>query len=617
MAVPPSDLRPINVPSLGSSLDTGFLGIERSLTGRLWRQRPAPEGLYRPLQQRFDLSLPLAQALVGRGFTADTAAAYLYPTLKDLFPDPSSFLDMDKAVDAVLSALDAGQKITIFADYDVDGATSGALLVRWFRHMGHEVPIYVPDRLTEGYGPSRAAFSKIKDQGTDLVITVDCGAAAYDAIDFATTIGLSVVVIDHHLMREDPPRCLAVVNPNRPGCNSGQGNLAAAGVVFVLLAALNREARARGLFASQAEPSLLNWLDIAALGAICDVTPLFGFNRALAQKGLSVMARWANPGLKALNQVAGGKGSAGTYEAGFLLGPRINAGGRIGRADLGANLLSTDDPILAEQLANELDRLNVERREVEAAVTLEAQHQLDQKLALMPDCPVLLAIGEGWHPGVIGICAGRLRERYRRPVIVIGLDPATQMAKGSGRSHPGVNLGQAVAKAFEQGLILAGGGHAMAAGLTCRHDQLDGLEAFLHTHLMEASHEARISEAVEIDCLVSPASATRALCDQFQIMAPFGPSNPEPLFALSDLKISFSSVMGQGHIRCELVDEDGAKIKAIAWRAAETDLGRRLLSREGRVHVCGRLRPDDYMNRRGVQLEIEDLADPRQSVTCG
>ncbi len=347
------------------------------------------------------------------------AGDYLQPTLKALFPDPSSFLDMDRAAE-IVDALERGRRVTVFADYDVDGASSAALLVRWFRALGHELPIYVPDRLTEGYGPSPAAFRHLRDQGTELVVTVDCGAAAYDAIACAAEIGLEVVVIDHHLMREDPPKAAAVVNPNRPGCNSGQGNLAAAGVAFVLLAALNREARRKGLFAGRTEPDLRQWLDLAAMGAICDVTRLTGFNRALAAQGLKVMSGWANPGLRALMAVAKAEGPAGVFHAGFILGPRINAGGRIGRADLGARLLSTDDPLEAAALAEELDALNASRKEVEARVTEEAVAAIERAESRPADLPAIVVRGEGWHPGVVGIVAGRLRERYRRPVIVIG-----------------------------------------------------------------------------------------------------------------------------------------------------------------------------------------------------
>jgi single-stranded-DNA-specific exonuclease len=588
---------------------TGFLGVARSLTGRMWRQRPADAEAVRRHQLAGGLSEPIARALASRQIAPEGAANYLSPTLKALFPDPSSFLDMDRAAEILVDALERGRPMTVFADYDVDGATSSALLVRWFRAMGRELPIYVPDRLTEGYGPSPAAFRRIRDQGAELVVTVDCGAAAHEAIEAATALGLEVVVIDHHLMRADPPAAAAVVNPNRPGCNSGQGVLAAAGVSFVLLAALNREARRRGLFADRKEPDLRQWLDLAALGAVCDVTQLVGFNRALAAQGLKVMSSWGNPGLKALLQVSGAKGGAASvFHAGFILGPRINAGGRIGRADLGARLLSTDDPAEALALAEELDALNASRKQVEQEVLDEACEIIAR--AGRQDDPVLVVAREDWHPGVVGIVAGRLRERHRRPAIVIGLDRACGIGKGSGRSQPGVNLGRAVQAAFEEGLLLAGGGHAMAAGLTVRADRLEPLTAFLCERLQADCARATEQDAVEIDALVAPGAAGRALYEDFQRLAPFGPGNPEPVFALGEVLVQQPMAMKGGHIRCTLADGAGSRLRAVAWRAGETELGRRLVQ-GGALHLAGRLKPDDYKGREGVELEIEDAADPR------
>jgi len=589
-----------------------FLGVSRSLSGRAWRQRTADAQIARDLALRLDLSEPMARALAARGVNVDTARDYLEPTLKALFPDPSSFMDMDRAVAVLLDALEADKRIVVFADYDVDGASSAAQLIRWFRAMGKELAIYVPDRMTEGYGPSRAAFERLRGEGADLVVTVDCGAAAYDAIAAATEIGLKVVVIDHHLMREDPPAAEAVVNPNRPGDVSGQGVLAAAGVTFVLLAALNREARRRGLFAGRPEPDIRQWLDLAAMGAICDVTQLVGFNRALASQGLKVMSGWTNPGLKALLEVAKSKGPATVFHAGFILGPRINAGGRIGRSDLGARLLSTDDPEEARALAEELDALNAARKDVEAAVQDEAVHIIEHQTNQDPDAPVLVVSGEGWHPGVIGIVAGRLRERYRKPTIVIGVDPIGGVGKGSGRSQTGVNLGRAIQAAFEKGLLLSGGGHAMAAGLAIRADAIPELREFLCETLAQESVDAAALDAVEIDALITPGGADRALFDDFQRLQPFGPGNPEPLFALADVRPEQVMPMKGGHIRCQLTDSTGRRLRAIAWRAGETELGKRLMA-GGALHVVGRLKPDDWNGRNAVELEIEDAADPRMA----
>ena len=587
----------------------GYLGVARSLSGRVWRARPADADLVRRHQLGSGLSEPLARALASRGIRSEDAGHYLEPTLKALFPDPSSFLDMDRAAGILLDALETRRPLAVFADYDVDGASSAALLVRWFRAMGAELPIYVPDRITEGYGPSAAAFRRLKEQGAELVVTVDCGAAAHDAISAAVEMGLEVVVIDHHLMREDPPAAAAVVNPNRPGCNSGQGVLAAAGVAFVLLVALNREARRRGLFPGRPEPDLRQWLDLAAMGAFCDVTQLVGFNRALASQGLKVMSGWGNPGLKALLEVSGAKPSPATaFHAGFVLGPRINAGGRIGRSDLGARLLSTDDPDEARALAEELDALNASRKEVERQV-LEQAAEMIERSGQASD-PVLVVAREDWHPGVVGIVAGRLRERFRRPVIVIGVDPVSGVGKGSGRSQPGVNLGRAIQAAYEADLLLAGGGHAMAAGLTVRADRIDALRNWLCERLAEDFARAADQDAVEIDALIAPSGADRALYQDFQRMAPFGPGNPEPLFALGDALVEQPMALRGGHIRCTLSDGAGGRLKAVAWRAGDSELGKRL-GQGGALHIAGRLKADDYNGRQGVELEIEDVADPR------
>jgi single-stranded-DNA-specific exonuclease len=591
-----------------------LLGVERSLSGRVWRARPAEEAVVQAHRRRSGVSELLARAMASRGVCEASASAYLEPTLKALFPDPSCFLDMDRAAEIIVDAAVAGRRAMVFADYDVDGATSAALLIRWFRAMGAELGVYVPDRLLEGYGPSPAAFERLKRDGAELVITVDCGAAAHAALEAAAELGLEVVVIDHHLMRDEAPRAAALVNPNRPGCGSGQGHLAAAGVTFVLLAALNREARRRGLFAARKEPDIREWLDLAALGAVCDVTALTGFNRALATQGLRVMSGWRNPGLRALMGAAGisldgGEVRADVFRAGFVLGPRINAGGRIGRSDLGARLLSTDDPEEARALAEELDALNVSRKEVERTVMEEAARQLDRS----GDRPVLVAAGEGWHPGVVGIVAGRLRERYRKPVLVIGLDPPAGVGKGSGRSQPGVNLGRAMQAAFDAGLLLSGGGHAMAAGLTIRTEQLHLFTAFLEHTLAEEQGRAAEADALEVDAVVTTGGAHRDLWTELQRLAPFGPGNPEAIFALGDVRVEHAQAVRGGHVRATVSDRTGRKLRAVAWRAEETPVGQRLLARDGALHLAGRLKPDDWQGRQAVELEIEDAADPRQS----
>ncbi|HEY2482793.1 MAG TPA: single-stranded-DNA-specific exonuclease RecJ, partial [Caulobacteraceae bacterium] len=538
-----------------------FLGVSCSLTGRRWRARPAEPAVVRELQTRHGLAEPLARAMAARLMTAEGAQEFLTPTLKASFPDPSSFAGMDEAAAVLVDSVARGRPMVVFADYDVDGASSAALLVRWFRAMGLEVPIYVPDRLTEGYGPSPKAFQRLRQGGAELVITLDCGAAADAALAAADEIGLDVVVIDHHLMREASTSRAVVVNPNRPDCQSGQGVLAAAGVTFVLLAALNREARRKGLFQDRPEPDLKRWLDLAALGAICDVTQLVGFNRALTAQGLKVMSAWANPGLAALMDVAQAPRKAATaYHAGFILGPRINAGGRIGRSDLGARLLAADDAEEAMALAVELDALNAGRKTVEREITDAAIASIEREANFDTAAAALVVAGEEWHPGVIGIVAGRLRERYRKPVVVIGLDRAADLGRGSGRSSPGVNLGHAIHLAYDQGLLLSGGGHAMAAGLTIRPSAIPEFRAFLCEAL--AGEAALAEDALDIDALTSPAAATSELPEHLQRLAPFGPGNPEPVFALSGVNSLRASVVRGGHIRCVLAGAQGASLEA-------------------------------------------------------
>jgi len=585
----------------------GFLGVSRSANGRRWRMRPADPEVTRAHQLGLGVPEPTARAMASRGVAAEFGESFLRPTLRSLFPDPSTFAGMDAAAGLLIDALVHDRRMIIFADYDVDGATSAAQLVRWFRHMGRETPIYVPDRLTEGYGPSPAVFRKLREQNYELVITVDCGATAEDALAEAGSLGLDVIVIDHHMMRQLPEGPAALVNPNRPDCRSGQGGLAAAGVTFVLLAALNREARRRGLFETRKEPNPLQWLDLVALGAICDVTSLTGFNRALAAQGLKVLSRWENPGLNALKAVAGiGENAPGVFEAGFLLGPRINAAGRIGRSDLGARLLSTDDPAEAAALAHQLNVLNDERKGVEAEILGEAIATLEHGANFDPAAPAIVVAGEGWHPGVIGIVASRLRERYGRPVVVIGLDRGANVGKGSGRSQPGVNLGHAIHLARENGLLLTGGGHAMAAGLTLRPDVIPEFREFLCAQVA-SQPPADDSSVLDIDALVSPAAAG-AMLEAFQRLAPFGPGNPDITVAAPDVRVERAMIMRGGHLRCQLVGSAGERLGAVAWRCEGAPLGDLITRATGRIHVAGRLKADHWGGKSRVQLEIDDAA---------
>ena len=599
-----------------------------SVTGRRWQSRT--ETLHEAdieaiaMRLSLDYGVPdrfsriMARVVSGRHIAAEGLKDYLKPTLKSLFPNPLSFKDMDCLVEAIIQAIIGQKQIYIFSDYDVDGATAGALMVRWLRAVGANPEIYVPDRMTEGYGPTPLAFDRLKNLGAQLVITLDCGASAHKALEHAASLGLDVVVIDHHLMREDPPACLAVVNPNRPDCQSGQGNLCAAGVVFVALAALNRELETRGYFKSLKKPDLLQWLDLAALGAICDVTALTGFNRAMTTQGLKVMSSRQNLGIAALLDIAqvGNASSSSSlldvFHSGFIIGPRINAGGRVGQSDLGLRLLVSEDESEVLGLAHELNELNAQRRDIEAELTEAAKTQITKRFigqdATLAELPALVVYDTQWHPGVIGIVASRLREIYRKPVIVIGIDPVSGIGKGSGRSQAGINLGQIIGAAFDDGLLIAGGGHAMAAGLTIHEEKIEAFEDFLCQSIRNQG--GLPPEPLEYDSLLSVSACERMLLDVLDAAAPFGPGNPEPIFVLDHVLVSYHSVLKGDHLRLEIMDSNAKKLKAIAWRSANTNIGKALMG-PGPFHISGRLKRDDYMGRNTVQFEIEDVMSLR------
>ena len=585
-----------------------LFGVERSFKGRSWRLTPADDAVAREVARRTGVSDALARLLASRGVTAESAERFLSPRLRDWFPDPSSFTGMDACAALIWDAVEAGAKIALFADYDVDGATSAAQLHAWLTGVGASPLIYVPDRIEEGYGPNAAALQGLHEAGAQLVITLDCGAASVEPLAAAARIGLTVGVVDHHLMEGPPPEAAAIVNPNQPGDASGCGHLAAAGVTFVLLAALNREGRRRGAFAARAEPDLLSVVDLAALGTICDVVPLTGVNRAIVSQGLKVMGRWSRPGLSALAEVAGVSGPASAYHAGFLLGPRINAGGRVGRSDLGARLLTTNDPSEARAIAETLDQLNAERRAIEAEVLEGAIAQVEAA-GVDEGEPILIAAGPGWHPGVIGIAAGRLKERYNRPAIVIGIDPETGLAKGSGRSCVGVDLGSAVARARQDGLLIAGGGHAMACGLTIESARIDELRSFLASALREAWLAAEEARQYAVDAVVHPAAVTHEFCDALSAAAPYGAGNPEPRFALADLRRTYAQRVGADHVRFTFQAASGAKVNGIAFRCADEPMGQALLAGgEAVFHAAGKLKASDDRFGKRAELHLEDIA---------
>ena len=588
---------------------SALLGVEASLSGKKWRARPADERAIAEITRQCRLPEALARVLAARGLEAQEVAGFLAPRLRDTFPDPSRFQDLDKAAGLIWDAVDAGRQIAIFADYDVDGATSAAQLCAWLRDVGQEPLLYVPDRIEEGYGPTRMAFERLKARGAELVITVDCGAAARQPIEDAVELGLDVIVIDHHLMDETFPPALALVNPNRPDDTSGCGHLAAAGVTFVCLAALNREGRRRGRFdESRAEPDIMALSDLAALGTVCDVVSLTGFNRALVAQGLKIMSGWRRPGLKALAETAGIEGEASAYHAGYLLGPRINAGGRIGQPDLGVQLLTALDLDTAMPKAQALDRYNTERRDIEADVLDQALAQVSQSDV---ETPILIAAGDDWHAGVIGIVAGRLKERFGRPSLVIGIDRQREpvVGKGSGRSVPGVNLGGAIARAREAGLLEAGGGHAMAGGLTVKVEQIQALYAFLEDTLSDEWAAAKPLQGLNADAVISAGGATLELIDLLEQAAPFGQGNPQPRFVVADVRIQFAKRVGADHVRFTLEDSGGARLGGIAFRCADEPLGEALLAVDGtRFHALGKLQRDTWNGRNQVQFQLEDMS---------
>ena len=593
--------------------DTAFLGVESSLTGKRWVGRPADERAALAIAQRLAAPEIVGRVLAGRGVAPEDAAAYLTPTLRDSLPDPAHLLDMDRAVARLVRAVGGGERIVVFGDYDVDGATSAALLVRFFRAVGATADAYIPDRVKEGYGPNGPALERLRRDGADVVVTVDCGIAAFDALETGAAAGLDIVVVDHHVAEPRLPRACAVINPNRLDEASPHGQLAAVGVAFLLAVAVNRALRESGFYGpGRPEPDLMRWLDLVALGTVCDVVPLTGVNRALVAQGLKRMAARENPGLVALAEVAGIEGRPDAYHAGFVLGPRVNAGGRVGGADLGYRLLSTDDPAEARALAETLDRHNAERREIEAACQDAAIAAIDGTAGGTP-VGLVLAAGAGWHPGVIGIVASRLRERYDRPACVVALPDGDGAgdAKGSGRSVPGVDLGAAVIAARQAGLLINGGGHAMAAGFTVDPARLDDLRAFLDDRVRAALAAASGGPRLSLDGLLMPAAADYDLAALIDSLGPFGSGNPQPRFALPAVRVVRADPVGTDHVRCVLAGPGGGRLKAMAFRSLDGPLAPALLDRKGTaLHIAGTLRRDEWQGRRAAQFFIEDIARP-------
>ncbi len=592
-----------------------FLNVANSLSGKRWQARPCDERQAQALTQGRGLPEIVGRVLAARGVTDETCETFLNPTLKALLPDPSRFRDMDPAAERIARAIRDGEPVAVFGDYDVDGATSAALLRRFFRSLGADIRVYVPDRIKEGYGPNAAALLRLKGEGVRLVVTVDCGISAFAALEAAADAGLEVVVLDHHAAEPRLPPAVALVNPNRLDEDGAYRTLCAAGVTFITIVAVNRALRTTGFYRDRPEPNLMEWLDLVALGTVCDVVPLTGLNRALVAQGLKVMARRANPGLAALSDVAGVKEKPDAYHAGYVLGPRVNAGGRVGASDLGARLLSTDDPIEAMELAQRLEGHNAERRTIEQAVLDEALERVAAEGGRETD--LVFVTGVGWHPGVIGIVAARLKERYSRPACVVALEEAadgTVIGKASGRSVRGVDLGSAVIAARQEGLLLAGGGHRMAAGFTVAGDKIDALRDFLHSRISEQVSAAPLVPTLELDGALSVGGASVGLVTMLDKLGPYGTGNSEPRFAIADARVVRADVVGANHVRCILQGNDGARLKAIAFRALDSDMGQALLTGRGTpFHLAGVLRIDRWNGSEGVQLLIDDAAPARSA----
>ncbi len=592
--------------SAASPTPVDWLDGGLSITGRRWLAQPCDDRIALAIAQSHGLPELASRILAARGIALGEVEAYMSPTLRGFLPDPAALRDMDKGSTRLARAVMDGETIALFADYDVDGATSSALLLRFLRAVGSDAILYVPDRILEGYGPNAAAFGHLASQGATLVITLDCGISAHEPLVAARDAGLDVVVIDHHAAESRLPDALAIVNPNRLDESGQLGHLAAVGVTFLTLVAVNRCLRLAGWYAGRPEPDLRQWLDLVALGTVADVVPLTGLNRAFVTQGLKIMGQRRNPGIAALSDIAGLKEAPAAYHLGFVFGPRVNAGGRVGKADCGARLLATDDPAEASRLAALLDLHNAERKTIEAA-TLEAAMSQVESDGVAAATRIIVVSGENWHPGIIGIIAARLVERYHRPVCVVGVTDG--IGKGSGRSVAGVDLGAAIIAARQAGLLTAGGGHAMAAGFTIPAARLKVFSAFLEARI--AGEGARVDPVLAVDGTLSCGGATVALAETIERLGPFGSGNPEPRFVLTNARIVKADLVGTAHVRCIVSDSAGGRLKAIAFRAAEGKLGQGLLTSGGRaLSLAGRVKLDRWNGEVRVQFQIEDAALP-------
>ncbi|MCQ1852988.1 single-stranded-DNA-specific exonuclease RecJ [Neorhizobium galegae] len=584
-----------------------FLGVERSAGDQRWVSRLDQAAQNRALAIAQVHGIPdlVARVLAGRGVTLDDAPAFLDPTIRSLMPDPYTLTDCEKAVPRLADAIARQEKVAIFGDYDVDGASSSALLYRFLRHFGVEAEIYIPDRIFEGYGPNPTAIRQLIANGARLIVTVDCGSTSHDALAAARDEGCDVVVIDHHQLGHELPPCLALVNPNREDDLSGQGHLCAAGVVFLVLVAAARHMRQIG-DPRAGSLDLLAWLDIVALATVCDVVPLKGLNRAYVVKGLLAARHMGNAGLSALFRKAGLGGPVTPYHFGFLIGPRINAGGRIGDAALGSRLLTLEDPIEAEVIAERLDELNRERQAMEAAMLAEAEAEVLAEYGNGEGANVIVTARDKWHPGIVGLIAARLKEKFKRPAFAIAFDPSGR-GTGSGRSINGFDMGRMVRAAVDSDLLVKGGGHAMAAGLTVERSNLGRLRAFFEEMAGEGVPALVANHVLKIDGALSASGATVELFDQLEQAGPYGSGHSQPVFAIPAHRLKDARLVGTAHIKVTLEAADGSRLEGIAFRAAETPLGNMLLnSRGAQIHAAGCLTADQWQGTRRMQLRLLD-----------
>lgn len=576
----------------------------RSLTGRNWRLRECDDRSVTSLIQKLSLPEIVARVLTGRGVSLEEAEDFLQPTLRKLLPDPLHLKDMEKAAKRLAEAVAKKQKIVIFGDYDVDGATSSALLRNFFQSINHPVGVYIPDRLTEGYGPNSAALQELRKQGAEIIITVDCGTLAFEPLQKAAECGLEVIVVDHHLGTTTLPEAYAVVNPNRLDEISPHRHLAAVGVCFLLAVAVKSALKQDGWFSNHPEPDLMALLDLVALGTVCDVVPLKGINRAFVVQGLKILAKRQNIGLAALADVAGLSEPPGNYHLGFVLGPRINAGGRVGQADLGSRLLSLKDYDAAVTIAKKLDHFNSERKALEALVLEEAMAMAE---ALPTDIPLIMVAGQGWHPGVIGIVASRLKDKFNKPAAVIALNEG--IGKASARSVSGVDFGSAVVSACSMDLLVAGGGHAMAAGFTIEEDKIPALEAFFNERFSNELSKLSAMAVLQLDGFLSIPSLTLELLETLEKAGPFGAGNPTPRFALMGCYVMRADILAGNHIRAIIGTKGSNGIKAMAFNAVNSEMGQLLLNSKGAsLHIAGHAKINRWQGKESVEFMIDDVA---------